>query len=169
MNSKETTADRIPAVRTAGEAGWRISRYNLSEIGLMQEAGRFTAGRGYYCGANTLWSVGVDEEGQLFKCWESAGLPEFAFGNAKDWNPKDPLNSAADPDKLTMYLNTALPNHDAECTDCVWLPLCVGGCPHRRLTEKKACIPFREQPERYVLALYNRIGKGGEKKDESGK
>ncbi len=102
---------------------------------------------------------------------KAASLPEFAFGNAKDWNPKDPLDTASDPDKLTMYLNTALPVHDAECTDCTWLPLCAGGCPHRRLTEKKACLPFRNQPERFVLALYDRIGKEKEKqgKDESGK
>ncbi len=47
----------------------------------------------------------------------------------------------------------------------------AGGCPQKRLTGKKACLPFREQPERYVLALYDRIGKEKEKKekDETGK
>ena len=136
---------------------------DLSEIGIMQEAGRFSVGRGHYCGANTLWGVGIDEEGRLFKCWESAGLAELAFGNAHDWDPKDPLNTASEPDNLTMYLNTALPNRDEECSECIWLPLCVGGCPHRRLHYEKACIPFRDQPERYVLALHARIGE--EKKD----
>ena len=46
---------------------------SLSEISIIQEAGRFTAGRGHYCGANTIWGLGIDEEGRLFKCWESAG------------------------------------------------------------------------------------------------
>ena len=131
----------------------------------MQEAGRFATGRGHYCGANILWSTGIDEEGRLFKCWEAAGMPEFAFGNAHDWDPKDPLNTASDPDKLTMYLNTGLPNGDEECRECVWLPMCVGGCPHRRLTDKKSCVAFRDQPERYVLALHARIGK--EKKEKA--
>jgi len=141
---------------------------DLSEIGLLQEAGRFAVGRGHYCGANTLLGVGIDEEGRLFKCWEVAGDPLNAFGNAHDWKPDDPLNTASDPDNLTKYVNTALPNGDEECRECVWLPMCVGGCPHRRLTEGKACIAFRDQPERYVLALYARIGekKNGEAKKE---
>ena len=88
------------------------------------------------------------------------------YGNAHDWDPKDPLNTASDPDRLTMYLNTALPNGDEECRECVWLPMCVGGCPHRRLFFGKSCVAFREQPERYVLALHARIGK--EKKGEAG-
>ena len=138
----------------------------LSEIGIMQEAGRFSPGRGHYCSANVLWGVGVDEEGRLFKCWESAGFAEHAFGNVHDWDPKDPLNTADEPDNLTKYLNTALPIDDEECRECVWLPLCVGGCPHRRLNYSKSCIPFRDQPERYVLALHARIGEEKDKKEK---
>ena len=139
---------------------------NLTEVGLKQEAERFTAGRGYYCGANTLNGVGIDEKGRLFKCWEAAGIDGLAFGDAHDWDPKDPLNTATEPDKLTMYLNTALPTADEECRQCVWLPLCVGGCPHRRLFYEKQCIPFRNQAERYVLALHARIGKKAGKEED---
>ena len=197
QNVQESNMDEVPAVREfvkslAGESGNDITYApapvsgneatderggkvgllcgsNLSEIGIIQEAGRFTAGRGHYCGANVLWSVGIDEQGRLFKCWESAGEPEHAFGTAHDWDPKDPLNTAADADKLTMYMNTALPNGDEECRGCVWLPLCVGGCPHRRLHYGKACIPFRDQPERYVLALHARIGEEKRKKEQEEK
>ena len=193
QNVQESNMDEVPAVRdfirkvaeesgneityapapvsgneATEERGGQVSLLcgtSLSEIGLMQEAGRFATGRGHYCGANSLWSTGIDEEGRLFKCWEAAGMPEFAFGNAHDWDPKDPLNTASDPDKLTMYLNTGLPNGDEECRECVWLPMCVGGCPHRRLTDKKSCVAFRDQPERYVLALHARIGK--EKKEKA--
>ena len=129
---------------------------NCSEISLSQEAGRFRVGRGYFCSANGMWSVGIDEEGNLFKCWEIAGNPDYAFGTAHDWDPKDPFNTAADPDKMTMYLNTAQPNGDPECRECVWLPLCAGGCPHRRLLGDKTCFPFRNEPEKYVLALLAR-------------
>ena len=148
------------------ERGGRVGllcETNLTEVGLKQEAGRFTAGRGHYCGANTLLGVGIDENGRLFKCWESAGADGLSFGNAHDWNPADPLNTASDPDNLTKYLNTALPTTDEECRQCVWLPLCVGGCPHRRLFYGRACIPFRDQPERYVLALHARIGEKSDK------
>ena len=197
QNVQESNMDDVPAVREfieqlAAESGNRIQyapapvsgndaaaerggqtgllcESNLTEIGLMQEARRFTAGRGHYCGANTIWGVGIDEEGRLFKCWESAGYPEHAFGSVRDWDPMNPLNTADEPDMLTKYLNTSLPLDDEECRECVWLPLCVGGCPHRRLYYEKNCIPFRDAPERYVLALHARIGeeKDEEKKDEA--
>ena len=137
-----------------------------SEIGIMQEAERFASGRGHYCGAHTLWSVGIDENGNLFKCWESAADPTHAFATAHDWDPAKPLETAFAPDNLTKYLNTALPTTDAECRECVWLPMCVGGCPHKRLLYTKTCVAFREHPEAYVLALHARIGKG--KKKEGG-
>ena len=159
VSSNEATKER------GGEVGL-LCGTDLSEIGLMQEAGRFAVGRGHYCGANVLFSATIDEKGGLSKCWEAVGDPMLNYGNAHDWDPKDPLNTASDPDRLTMYLNTALPNGDEECRECVWLPMCVGGCPHRRLFFGKSCVAFREQPERYVLALHARIGK--EKKGEAG-
>ena len=141
---------------------------DLTEVGLKQEARRFSAGRGYYCGASTLFSPGIDENGRLSKCWETVGIESQSFGNAHDWDPADPLNTASDPDKLTMYLNTALPTTDEECRQCVWLPLCAGGCPHFRLFRQKECLPFRNQPERYVLALHARIGEKAGKEGENG-
>jgi uncharacterized protein len=107
--------------------------------------------------------VGIDEQGRLHKCWEDADKPEHSFGAAARWDPKDPIGTADAPDNLTRYLNTALPNGDPECRECVWLPVCAGGCPNKRLYRRKQCLPFKNDPEKYVLALYGRIGK--EKKD----
>ena len=135
----------------------------------MQEARRFTAGRGYYCGANLLYSIGIDETGRLFKCWENASDPKFSFANARDWDPRRPLETAFDPDKMIRYLNAALPLKDEECRECVWLPVCVGGCPHRRLHDRKSCIGLRNDPEKYVLALHARIGEEKRKKEEQQK
>ncbi|MDO4400989.1 MAG: radical SAM protein [Coriobacteriia bacterium] len=132
---------------------------DASELGVRQEAGRFRAGRGHYCGAHSIWSVGVDDCGNLQKCWEAVDKPAISFGTAHDWNPQNPLETASNPDNLTMYLNTAYPMPDAECHECVWLPMCVGGCPHVRLFEHRRCIAFKDDPEAYVLALHARIGK----------
>lgn len=54
---------------------------------------------------------------------------------------------------------------DAECAECVWLPMCVGGCPHKRLFATRQCVAFRDNPQSYVLALHARIG---EKKEGDG-
>ena len=56
-----------------------------------------------------------------------------------------------------MYLSTACPVPDDECRACVWLPACVGGCPHKRLFAQRQCIPFKDDPERYVRALHARM------------
>ena len=59
---------------------------------------------------------------------------------------------------MISFINTALPNMDEECSNCVWLPACAGGCPNRRLYYRKKCLAFKDEPEKYVLALYDRIG-----------
>ena len=132
---------------------------DASELGVQQEAGRFRAGRGHYCGAGNLWSVGVDDEGNLQKCWEAVDKRAQSFGTAHDWDPKDPFATAANPDNLTMFLNVSGPVPDDECQECVWLPMCVGGCPYKRLFDRRSCVPFKNDPEAYVLALAARIGK----------
>ena len=141
-----------------GEQVGLLCESDASEVGVRQEAGRFSRGRGHYCGAHSLWSVGIDDKGNLQKCWEAVDKPWISFGTAHDWDPRDPLNSAAKPDNLTMYLNTANPVPDEECRECVWLPMCVGGCPQQRLFAKRKCIAFKNNPEPYVLALHARIG-----------
>lgn len=139
-----------------------------SEIGIKQDAGRFSTGRGSYCGAHNIWSVGIDEKGNLQKCWEAVDKPEISFGIAHDWDPLNPLATASKPDNLTKYLNTAAPVPDEECRECVWLASCVGGCPHKRLFEKRRCVPYKDDPESYVLALHARIGEKKEKEPDEG-
>ena len=146
-----------------GEQVGLLCDTNASEVGIRQEAGRFRCGRGHFCGAHSLWSVGIDDKGNLQKCWESVDKPWISFGTAHDWDPANPLVTASKPDNLTMYLNTACPVPDEECRECVWLPMCVGGCPNKRIFEGRSCVPFRNDPAPYVLALHARIGE--DKKD----
>ena len=148
-----------------GEQVGLLCDSNESDVGIRQEAGRFHAGRGNYCGAHSLWAVGVDDQGRLQKCWEAVDKPDISFGNAHDWDPMNALETASNPDNLTMYLNTCSPVPDEECRECVWLPMCVGGCPHKRLFGGRKCIAFKDEPEKYVLALHARIGEEKESKE----
>ena len=140
-----------------------------SEVSVRLEAGRFRSGRGHYCGAHSLWSVGIDARGNLQKCWEAVDKQHLSFGKARDWNPIDPLGTASNPDNLTKFLNCAIPIPDEECRECVWLPTCVGGCPYKRLFEERHCIGFKDDPESYVLALHARIGEDKDKKKDESK
>ena len=139
-----------------------------SEVSVRQEAGRFSKGRGHYCGAHSVWAVGIDEKGNLQKCWEAVDKPDISFGTAHDWDPANPFVTASHPDNLTMYLNTACPVPDEECRECVWLPSCIGGCPYKRLFSGRQCIAFKDNPESYVLALHARIGENKKEDEESG-
>ncbi len=150
----------VSGSETADERGTQVDLLcsnDKSEVGVRQEAGRFHAGRGHYCGAHDVWSVGIDERGNLQKCWEAVDKPKISFGTAHDWNPADPLATASNADNLTSFLNTACPVPDDECHECVWLPHCVGGCPYKRLFVGRECVAFKDEPERYVLALHARI------------
>ena len=81
-----------------------------------------------------------------------------SFAAAALWEPSRPIATADRPDELTRYLNAAVPLDDPECLSCVWLPMCGGGCPHRRLYGGgKACLPYRDMPEAYALSLYNKL------------
>ena len=144
---------------TADERGKQVDLLHddESEVGTRREADRFRVGRGSFCMAHSIWSVGVDADGNLYRCRGAIDKPRFSFGTAHDWDPADPLATASSPDNLTMYLNTACPVPDEECRECVWLPLCVGGCPHDRLTKGRSCVSFKDEPESYVLALHARM------------
>lgn len=154
------------AADNRGEQVGLLCGSDASEVGIRQEAYRFRRGRGHYCGAHNIWSVGIDERGNLQKCWEAVDKPAISFGTAHDWDPKDPIATASNPDNLTMYLNTACPVPDDECRECVWLPMCAGGCPHKRLFSGRECVGFKDDPEAYVLALHARIGEEKEEKPE---
>jgi len=155
------------AAEARGEHTRTLCREDTPEIFLMRETLHLSAGRGHFCGANTLFSVGIDETGRLFKCWENASDPALSFANARDWDPARPLETAFNPDALTRYLNTALPLNDEECCECVWLPLCAGGCPHRRLQGHKLCFAMKNEPEKFVQTLYTRLAEKKRRKQES--
>ena len=135
-----------------------VSQCDASEISILLEKERFHTGHGSYCGAQNFWDIGIDEKGNLHKCWEAIDKEALAFGTAHDWDPENPFATAAKPDNLTSFLNTAVPVPDDECKECVWLPMCAGGCPYRRLFRTRRCLPFKDNPEAYVLALHADIG-----------
>jgi len=125
------------------------------EVGRLQEVEDFRAARSSFCGANRLFSLGIDDQGRLYKCWEDVDKSDRSFGSAHTWDPVNPIATADAPDLLVRYLNSAMPLEDPECIQCVFLPQCAGGCPTRRLFyQKNACLEARNTPERFVLGLY---------------
>ena len=127
------------------------------DVRLQQDSDRFGRGQARFCSASCLWGVGIDPVGRLFKCWEAVDKSRYSFGTAHEWDPRDPLATADHPDLLSCYLNMANPLPDGECRECVWLPICAGGCPHERLFHgKRRCLPYRDDPAAFVMAVHDR-------------
>ena len=61
-----------------------------TEIGIAKDIERFKI-KALHCGASVLSSVGIDEQGRLYKCLEDIGKSEYSFGSASEWNPKNPI------------------------------------------------------------------------------
>lgn len=133
---------------------------NAAQIGLDREIRKFGPARAVLsCGAQTLTGIAVDSAGRLYKCHQDVSTPAHSFGSAADWDPADPLATASDPQMLTRYLDTAGALQDPECQDCVWLPRCAGGCPNKRLFDRRVCVPYKACPDAFVLACAERYWK----------
>ena len=131
------------------------------EVALRPESRHVIVGKDHTCVGQNLWMVAIDDEGYLYKCGgKLCGQHDFAYGTARDWDPANPLATASNPDLLSKFLNTVVPPADDKCYDCVWLPLCGGGCPQLRLFGKPECPAYRGDPERFVLAMYSRTSHG---------
>lgn len=61
----------------------------------------------------------IGSKGELYKCWESVGNPYEISGDIRDYNN---LNR-----RLHKWLNYD-PFANLECSTCVALPVCMGGC-----------------------------------------
>ena len=122
---------------------------------LHQEKRRPSHRPAFICAAHMLYCVTIDEKGRLYKCLETVADPKLSYGNAEEWDPADPLTTASNPDNLMMFLNASWPVTDAECMECIWLPVCGGGCTYQRLFRKRLCFSYRDDPEKYVRMFFD--------------
>ncbi len=127
-----------------------------ADIGVKLDTARANPAKGHYCGAHILWFVAIDAKGRLHKCWETVDKPGQSFGIVSEWDPKNPVATASNADNLTKFLNTVGATCDNECMDCIWLPVCRGGCPNKRLLGGVLqCVAYKDDPGSYVRALHS--------------
>ena len=95
---------------------WRIAeKYQFSRYpGLYR---RFC-----YCGLYCDNSYTISPRGELYKCWEMVGDPKHRIGNIGS-------NGSVDNVSFAYYdWMTIDPLDNDDCRNCVYLPLCGGGC-----------------------------------------
>ena len=98
-----------------------------------------------YCCADAINSYVIGADGYLYKCWNDIGMTE----NSVDKLPQK--NTSGLDHNFKMYSDYMLydPTTDEKCQDCSYLPICMGGCPNRRIEAIDNCTHTK-----YVLEDY---------------
>ncbi len=78
------------------------------------------------CIARQIYGYLIDPLGDIYKCWTDTGKKTERVGNVSN----DKLINTT---KLTRYLTGADVFDKEECQECLFLPVCGGGCPHLSL------------------------------------
>ena len=95
-----------------------------------------------FCGADKTNSLVIDPNGDIYKYWSDIGMVEYKVGNIMD-------NISVNTDKYMKYILYDS-TQDNECMNCKMLPICMGGCPRRRIDGKvDRCSSYK-----YVLKEY---------------
>lgn len=83
-----------------------------------------------YCGADADYNYVVGADGLLYKCWCEIGQKENSVGSVSEGLRIGPrfLN-------YLLYDATVDPN----CSQCKYLPICMGGCPFKRINKTSRC------------------------------
>lgn len=113
--------------------------------------------RSNYCGADAINSFVIDAEGNLYKCWNDIGFPQRVVGSLV--NNESAINNNS---VLIDYLLYDV-SEDSECAQCRFLPLCMGGCPSKRLQGLDRCEQVKHYLKEYLSdVLKQELLKGGE-------
>lgn len=100
-----------------------------------------------YCGADAIYHYVVAASGRMYKCWSDIGIKELEAGNLLSENRDSRFNFTTN-EYLDYMLYDA--TEDKQCQSCSYLPICMGGCPKRRIENR----PVRCDQHRYTLERF---------------
>jgi len=111
------------------------------------------------CFVSSENSFSINCDGAIYKCWHDVSAENFNdrhFGNIYDG-----VNWA----KMITYTNSLDVLNIAECRDCVYLPVCSGGCPEYIMAGTSKCTPLKHYPEKMVSLFMRYKGYSLEKSE----
>ena len=109
------------------------------------------------CAANSQWSININWDGKLYKCWH-----DLTSENAIDERSMGDVENGFNVMKNIRYVSSFDP-FDQECKTCIMLPLCHGGCPEYRHSGYNKCTHLKDFYGE-ILSLYLQQVMGFEKK-----
>lgn len=111
-----------------------------------------------FCEAVSKHNLLFDSDGDNFFCWENVGRKELTNCS---------LCNSEKYERLKNYFVNTYSFFEKKCTSCSILPICLGGCPQRRLENGSAQCPslfynLKEQLEMYYYFNFVPTDKKGE-------
>lgn len=102
------------------------------------------------CTADSQNGFVINADGSMYKCWDDIGISKRCIGNLLE---QDVYNVST----LLEYMLYD-PTQDEECRNCKYLPICMGGCPHRRLFDtKNRCAHIKYRLNDYMALIPSQI------------
>lgn len=100
---------------------------------------------GNYCIADRCGGFVCNADGRIYKCWSDIGIEARSVGTLKDGGMESP--------RFFDYLLYD-PTEDPACRACKFLPVCMGGCPNKRVQNDPArCTQMKEGLERFMSVI----------------
>lgn len=120
-----------------------FDEFELFANGISKEANATSAvtavldDRYCYCQAETENSYVIDELGNCYKCWDQVGRMETSCFNIVNIEEKNYSN-------IIKFMSWE-PFRDEKCKECVFLPVCFGGCKFHRINTGRYDCGFTEK------------------------
>ena len=108
---------------------------DVDTVPISNDVSKIPDNRSYFCAAELENSFVIDEKGNVYKCWNEVGKDDYCF-------------SIKEPNKINY---SSLLNYmgdvtfsDPKCSECVFLPICFGGCKFHRASFNRYACAFNE-------------------------
>lgn len=132
-------------------AAWNLDLYY--KHGIVPRGSFFPRLGGGLCTATNRDGYVIGPQGEIYACWEDVGRPAMVMGSIYA------DHSITNPALRALYRCASDPYTDSVCKGCPVLPVCGGGCVHRRLVSHCGaascagfCTPLREHITEYLEA-----------------
>ena len=115
---------------------------NVDTVPISNDVSTVPDNRSYFCAAELENSFVIDDRGNVYKCWNEVGKDNYCFNldNPDKINYKSLLNYMGD-----------IVFEDERCKDCVFLPICFGGCKfHKANFNRYACAFNKDSLKAYI-------------------
>jgi len=131
------------------------SEFSLEELKYMHELDKDSMSqyprlKHNYCGADCINSLTLSANGDIYKCWKDIGIVKNRVGALS--------MSQLDNERLFFDYMLYDPTTNETCSQCKYLPLCMGGCPLYRIEGVgDTCIKYKYFLNDYINHTVNHI------------